>query len=152
MRGMRPTMGGLLAALLVLLAASPVFAQGLRDRLNAAREQLADLSTQDNADVAAREVERARIDIDEASDHLSNHREELAEVSVIRLENRVKLIGAMIEQATVDAQAQERESAAIEMTREADQAQVASESAELRRARLREEVDEILQQLEVGND
>jgi hypothetical protein len=146
----KSTLGGLLAALLVLLAASPALSQGLRDRLNTAREQLAELAADEYSHVGIREIERARIDIDEAADYLANRREELAQVSVIRLENRVKLIRALLEQAEVEALASERETAAIEMTREADQAQVASESAELRRARLREEVNEILQQLEVG--
>ena len=152
MRWTRPAIGALISALLLVLTAVPVRAQGLRDRLNGAREELAEYSAHEMADVAAREIERARIDIDEAADFLANRREELAQVSVIRLENRVKLVAALLERATVEALAEERESAAIEMTREADQAQVASESAELRRTRLREEVEEIFQQLELGNE
>jgi len=125
----------------------------LRDRLNTAREHLAELGADPSADVAAaREIERARIDIDEAADRLANHREELAEVSVIRVENRVKLIEALIEQATIEALAEERESATISMTREADQAQVQYESTEARRDALRSEVSEILQQLEVSDE
>ena len=104
-----------------------------------------------NADVTI-ELERARGDIDEASDRLSNNREAEAEVSVIRLENRVELIAALIEQATMEALAEEREAALIEMTREADQASVEYTSTEARRSALRDEVSGIIQQLEMSND
>ncbi len=144
------------AVLLLSVLGGTAFADDeddLRDRLNEAREHLAELGADPSADiVAAREIERARIDIDQAADRLANHREELAEVAVIRVENRVKLIEAVIDQATMDELAEERESANIAMTREADQAQVQYEATEARRDALREEVSEILQQLEVGND
>ena len=124
----------------------------LRARLNAAREELAHSSTDPLADAAALEIERARIDIDEASERITNRLEEIAEISVIRLENRVKLINALIVQATVDGLAEERESASIEMTREADRAQVDYEATEARRSALRDETAEILRQLEMGDD
>ncbi len=124
----------------------------LRSRLNASREALAQFSTDPMADSAALEIERARIDIDEATERISNQLEEIAEISVIRLENRVKLIAAMIAQATVDELADERETATIEMTREADQSQVDFEATEARRSALREETSEILRQLEALDD
>lgn len=140
----------LLAGLTGTAGASDV--EELRARLNAAREELAQSSTDPLADAAALEIERARIDIDEAADRIANRLEEIAEISVIRLENRVKLIKALIVQATVDGLAEERESAAIEMTREADQAQVDYEATEARRSTLRDETAEILRQLEVSDE
>ena len=129
-------------------------AEELRDRLSTQRERMAELSADqaaNNADVTI-ELERARGDIDEASDRLSNNREAEAEVSVIRLENRVELIAALIEQATMEALAEDREAALIEMTREADQASVEYTSTEARRSALRDEVSGIIQQLEMSND
>jgi chromosome segregation ATPase len=155
MRWTRPLGTTLAAVLLLGMTAGTAWATSateLQNRLNAAREHLAQLGTDPMADTAATEIEHARIDIDEASQRLTNHLEELAEVSVIRLENRVKLIEAMIQQATVEALADERESAAVDMTQQADQAQVQYESTEARRTALRSDVSEILEQLEVGND
>ena len=140
----------LLSALAGSATASDV--EELRTRLNAAREELANAATDSMADAAALEIERARIDIDEAADRIANRLEEIAEISVIRLENRVKLINALIVQATVDSLAEERESASIEMTREADQAQVDYEGTEARRSALRDETAEILRQLEVNDE
>ncbi|MBN1947423.1 MAG: hypothetical protein JW797_17260 [Bradymonadales bacterium] len=124
----------------------------LRARITTARELMAQLQTDEMVDVASLELEYARIDIDEANDQLTNRRPELAEVAVIRLENRLVLIQALIEQATVDDLADQRETATIEMTREADQAQVAYEASEARRQALRQQVAEILNQLEVGRE
>jgi hypothetical protein len=124
-------------------------ADELLTRLNAVRESLAVLSVDPMADAARLEIERTDIDIDEARDRITNRQIELAEVSVIRLENRVKFVEALIFQATVDALAEERESATIEMTREADQAQVEYEATQARQAALRDEVQGILDQLQV---
>ena len=122
----------------------------IRARLNEARVRLAELGAEDEADAAARELGYAEIDADEVADRLTNHMTERAEVAVIRLENRVKVIEALIEQAIVDALAEERESASIEMTREADAAQVSYEATEARRSALREQMSGILNQLEVN--
>jgi hypothetical protein len=124
----------------------------LRDRLNAARTALAEMQADpvgSESTEVQREIEYARIDIDEAADRLANHLEELAEVSVIRVENRVTLVRGMIEQLTVEGLAEERETAAIDMTREADQAQVEFESSEARKNALRDEVTPILNNLQV---
>lgn len=140
-------------ALTVLLGAGGAAwasdADELLTRLNAVRESLAVLSVDPMADAARLEIERTDIDIDEARDRITNRQIELAEVSVIRLENRVKFVEALIFQATVDALAEERESATIEMTREADQAQVEYEATQARQAALRDEVQGILDQLQV---
>jgi len=147
----------ILSALLVCLIglagqASASDEADLRERIAQARERLADLRTDELADAASRDLERAAMDIDEANDFLTNRRAELAEVAVIRLENRLTLIAALIEQATVEDLANQRETASIQMTREADQAQVAYEASEARRQALRTQVSEILNQLEVGRE
>lgn len=137
--------------LLVVMAATAWAASvsELRSRLNTAREQLAELAAHEFHEVAAVEIERTRIDIDEAERHLTNNLEERAEVSVIRVENRVKLVQALINQEGLERQADDLETSTIQLTRQADQAQVEYESTEARRAALRDEVSEILNQLEI---
>lgn len=151
--GWSRAIGIALASVCLLLAAvAPATAASvaeLRSRLNEAREKLAELAADELSNVAAVEIERTRIDIDEAERHLTNNLEELAEVSVIRVENRVKLIEALIEQERLERQADELETSTIQLTRQADQAQVEYESTDARRTALRDEVSDILNQLEI---
>jgi len=121
----------------------------LTNRVNDVREALAVFETDPAADAARLEMERAEIDIDEARDRLTRRHIEMAEISVIRAENRLQLVEAIIFHATIDSLAEERESASIDMTRQADQAQVEYEATEARQSALRDEVSEILTQLEV---
>ena len=149
----RRPLATLAITLLVLVGlagtASAASIEQLRTRLNSAREQLAEFSVHEYSDAAALEIERARIDIDEAGERITNRAEEIAEISVIRLENRLKLIEGLLAQATIDSLAEERETSLIEMTREADQAQIDYEATEARRSALRDESEEILRQLEI---
>jgi hypothetical protein len=149
LRSITTVLGALFLLGAVVAPAMASDAEDIRARLNEARVHLAELQADENADSAAREMGYADIDADEVADRLTNHMTERAEVAIIRLENRVKLIEALIQQAIVDALAADRETASIAMTREADQAQVAYEATEARRSALREQVGGILNQLEV---
>ena len=122
----------------------------LTNRVNEVRETLAVFETDPNVDAARLEIERADIDIDEARDRITRRHLEIAEISVIRAERRLQLIEATIFRATVDVLADERESATIDMTQQADEAQVDYEATEARQSALRNEVAEILNQLEVS--
>jgi uncharacterized protein (DUF3084 family) len=144
-------MGGL-AVLAALGTAVPVFAAetstaSVRARVEDINVELAELSTHEYADEAAQELAQARLEVTDVQGLLSQGETAQAEVTLRRLEARKFLIEALLERATMEALAYQRESELIAIQQEADELQLELEAAQQRRNQLQDQVETIIAQM-----
>lgn len=143
---------GLLAAGLAgsLLIAAPAEARDddYTDRLESANALLTRLETHDFADEAAQEFGQARLEVAEAQAKITGEDYARAEIILNRLESRLMLAESILQRATIDQLADQRETEQFEMMTEADTIQVELEAAQQQRQLLQDEVAAIVEQME----
>lgn len=137
-----------LAFLLLLLVPSTAMADDLRSRLEAANSRLSEHERSAYADEASTEFSQVRMEVTDAQQLLAAGETRKANSLILRIEARERLIASIVERATFEELADQRESAAIEMLNEADNAQLELESATQQRQQLQDEVHNILETLE----
>lgn len=133
---------------LLLLLPATAMADDLRSRLEAANTRIVEHERSEFADEAASEFAAVRLEITDAQGLLAAGEVRQANSVILRIEARKRLIGSVIQRATFEALADQRESAAIEMLHEADNTQIEMESAIQRRQQLQDEVQSILETLQ----
>lgn len=133
----------------VLSAVAPVWARdytlsSIRTRMEDLNVQMAEMATHDFADEAAGEFAQCRLEVGEIQGMLA--RNEVGEAAIVlqRLEARIFLIDSMLERATFEDLATERETELFEIQTEADQLQVDLTSTEQRRRQMQEQVQTIV--------
>ncbi len=122
-------------------------ADDLQDRLEAANASIAQFDTHELADEASLELAQARLEIAEVQGKLSASDTAWATIVLNRLEARVDLIDSMLERATVEQLADQRETDLFEMTAAADEAQLQLETMQQRRQQLQDDVSAIVDQM-----
>lgn len=143
------TLGAVVISALAF-AATPAFAgteDDLRDRLEAANAAVANFETHEMADEAALEMGQARLEIAEVQGKISAADYGWATIVLNRLEARVELIESIMERATVEQLADQRETDLFDMTNEADEAQLELETVQQRRQQLQDDVAVIVDQM-----
>lgn len=133
--------------------ATEAYARGMsgteiRRRVEDINIEIADLSTNDFADEAARELAAARMEITEIQSALGRDEYTKAEVVLTTLEGRVALIRSALERAAVESLAQQRESELITITEEANELRIELETARQLRQRLQDEVSIIVENMQ----
>jgi hypothetical protein len=135
---------------LTLLFTTPVFARDfsastIRTRMEDLNVELAELETHEFADDAAGEFATCRLEVGEIQGLLA--RDEIGDAGAVllRLEARKFLIESLLERATFENLAQQRETELFEMQSEADQLQVDLAATEQRRNTLQEQVSDIVE-------
>jgi hypothetical protein len=145
---MRRLLQGLLL-LTALSVAMPVWARdytltSIRTRMEDLNVQMAEMETHDFADEAAGELAQCRLEVGEIQGMLA--RNEVGEAAIVlqRLEARMFLIQSLLERATFEDLATERETELFEIQSVADQLQIDLTSTEQRRRQMQEQVQTIV--------
>ena len=144
----RQLVSALVVLSLLLLLPLAAHANELRQRLEAANDRIAEHERSDYADEASSEFSQVRMEVTDAQGLLAAGESRQAQSVILRIEARERLIASIIERATFEDLADQRESAANEMLHDADTAQLELESATQRRQQLQDEVQNILETLE----
>jgi hypothetical protein len=143
----------LAAALLaasVSVDARELSASDIEDRMEDLNVQVGTLESHDYADEASQEFRQCSAEVTEIQLLLSQVEVGEAGKVLYRLEARVNLIESMLERATFEALAQERETELFEIQEQADALQVELLEAEQRRSVLQQEVSAIVESMEGG--
>jgi hypothetical protein len=145
-------MKGLLHSLVLVMALSasvPVWAgeytlTSIRTRMEDLNVQMAEMETHDFSDEAAGELAQCRLEVGEIQGMLA--RNEVGEAAIVlqRLEARMFLIESMLERATFEDLATERETELFEIQSAADQLQIDLTSTEQRRREMQGQVQTIV--------
>lgn len=128
-------------------AHADVSSADIRERVEDINVHLAELQTHEYADDAAQELAQARLEVTDVQGLLSQGEVAQAEVVLRRLEARAFLIEGLLERATVEALAYQRESELIGLQEEADNLQLDLEAAQQQRNALQNEVQSIIDQM-----
>ena len=122
---------------LIMSAAMPAMARGteddLRDRLEEANARLVQLETHEMSDEAAAEFGQARLEVSEIQGKLTTQDWGWAMIILNRLEARLDLAESVLDRATVEELADQRETELFDMQTEADNLQIELESLQQRR-------------------
>lgn len=147
---MRVLLGCVMSALLLvgLLASSAVASESLENRLAAVNASLLELERNPLSDEGQAEIARARLELNRAERHIADDERARASAILVRLEARERYLRSIVDRAAMEALADQRETEANDMLREANQAQLELESALRQRQRLQEDVNRIVESLE----
>lgn len=147
MRQLLPT---LLASLLLLgmLVSGAAASEALEQRLATVNASLVELERNPLTDEGQAEIARARLELTRVERHLADGDTARASSILVRLEAREQYLRSVVDRASMEALADQRESEANDMLREANQAQLELESALRQRMRLQENVNQIVESLE----
>ncbi len=137
-----------LAGSLLLGPAAEARDNDYSDRLETANAMLTRLETHDYADEAAQEFGQARLEVAEAQAKITGEDYARAEIVLNRLESRLMLAESILERATIEELADQRETEQFDMMTEADNIQVDLETAQQQRQVLQDEVSAIVDQME----
>jgi len=121
---------------------------GIRTRVEDVNVQLAQLQTHEHGDEAAQEIAQARLEITDVQNLLAQGETARSEVILRRLEARVHLIESMLERATFEQLAHQRETELFEIQAEASELQIDLETAQRQRRQLQDEVETIVESME----
>lgn len=148
-RWIRATLVGLaLLALPGVANARDMNSSDMRTRVEDLNIEMATLQTHDFADEAAQEFAQARIEVGDVQGLLSQGEVARAEVVLRRLEARVSMIRSVLDRATVEHLADQRESELLELQNEADTLQLELEAAQQQRRQLQDAVNAIIDAME----
>lgn len=119
-----------------------------RERLEEANGELIRLEAHDFADEASQEFGQARLEVAEAQAQITGEDYARAAILLMRLEARLRLANSILERATIEALADERETEQFTMMSEADSVQIELQSAQQQRQQLQDNVGAIITQME----
>jgi hypothetical protein len=136
--------------LCLLLPAATVEAResDYRDRLEQANSELVRLEAHEFSAEAGQEFGQARLEVAEAQAQITAEDFARAEILLMRLEARLRLADSILERATIEALADERETEQFDMMSEADNVQIELHSAQQQRQQLQDNVGAIIAQME----
>ncbi len=147
-RRLRATLVGLALLLPAAASARDMNSSEIRTRVEDLNIEMATLQTHDFADEAAQEFAQARIEVGDVQGLISQGEVARAEVVLRRLEARVSMIRSVLDRATVEHLADERESELLELQNEADTLQLELEAAQQQRNQLQDAVNAIIDAME----
>lgn len=147
-RRLRATLVGLALLLPAAASARDMNSSEIRTRVEDLNIEMATLQTHDFADEAAQEFAQARIEVGDVQGLISQGEVARAEVVLRRLEARVSMIQSVLDRATVEHLADERESELLELQNEADTLQLELEAAQQQRNQLQDAVNAIIDAME----
>lgn len=119
-----------------------------RDQIEELNAKLTRLETHDLADEAASEFGQARLEVAEAQGKITAEDYARARIILMRLESRLMLAESILERATIEQLADQRETELFEMMTAADDVQIDLEAAQQRRQQLQDNVTVIIEQME----
>jgi hypothetical protein len=115
----------------------------MREKVEAYSLQLAELRTADTQQATTQDLARCELWLREAQGQLAKEDEEVAARYLRRVEAGLEMLTLLIERAKADAQAFERETAAVNMEKEANQAKITLQETESREAALQKQVEDL---------
>lgn len=123
-------------------------AREFRGQIEELNATLTRLETHDFADEAAAEFGQARLEVAEAQGKITAEDYARARIILMRLESRLMLAESILDRATIEQLADQRETELFEMMTEADAVQVELEAKRQRRQELQDDVTQIISTLE----
>lgn len=147
-RRLQTMLVGLALLLPAAVSARDMNSSEIRTRVEDLNIEMATLQTHDFADEAAQEFAQARIEVGDVQGLISQGEVARAEVVLRRLEARVSMIQSVLDRATVEHLADERESELLELQNEADTLQLELEAAQQQRNQLQDAVNAIIDAME----